>query len=241
MSIAIQLYSLRDYHRGDIDGMLEKLAAIGYAGVEFAGFYGLSAGETAGLLKKHNLAAAGSHVGADLLRADLRGAAEYHQAIGCRHISIPHYTFPNAAAIDALAAETAGWVPVLAEYGITLSYHNHGHEFEKIDGTYILDRLAAAAPELAFQIDCGWSYAAGVDTPAYVAALGARCVSLHIKDIVMRDGRPISVAVGTGEMDYCPIIAAANVEWLIVEVEESAAGDGFVEVAESWRNLKELV
>ena len=43
MSVALQLYSLREEAEKDFVGVLEETKAMGYAGVEFAGFYGLPA------------------------------------------------------------------------------------------------------------------------------------------------------------------------------------------------------
>ncbi|GAF97465.1 unnamed protein product, partial [marine sediment metagenome] len=38
--IAVQLYSVREAAAGDLIGVLEQIAAIGYAGVEPAGLHG---------------------------------------------------------------------------------------------------------------------------------------------------------------------------------------------------------
>ena len=43
--IAVQLYSVRDDMAADFKGTLEKVKAMGYDGVEFAGLFGKSGAE----------------------------------------------------------------------------------------------------------------------------------------------------------------------------------------------------
>ena len=43
--IAVQLYSVRDDSAQDFFGTIAKVAAMGYEGVEFAGYHGKSAAE----------------------------------------------------------------------------------------------------------------------------------------------------------------------------------------------------
>ena len=44
MKIALQLYSIKDEMEKDFMGTLEKVAKMGYQGVEFAGYGGYTAG-----------------------------------------------------------------------------------------------------------------------------------------------------------------------------------------------------
>jgi sugar phosphate isomerase/epimerase len=43
LSVAVQVYSVRDYAEKDMRGTLQKIKDMGYEGVEFAGLYGYSA------------------------------------------------------------------------------------------------------------------------------------------------------------------------------------------------------
>ena len=40
LSVAVQVYSVRDFAEQDMRGTLQKIKDMGYAGVEFAGLYG---------------------------------------------------------------------------------------------------------------------------------------------------------------------------------------------------------
>ena len=81
MGIGLQLYTLRDETAVDFAGTLRKVAELGYEGVEFAGYGGLSAAEMQELLQETGLQAVGSHVGLDRLREDLQGEIDYLKAI----------------------------------------------------------------------------------------------------------------------------------------------------------------
>ena len=63
--IALQLYSIRHDCEKDLPGTLEAVAKMGYDGVEFAGYYGRSAGELRKLLDDLGLRVAGTHTRLD--------------------------------------------------------------------------------------------------------------------------------------------------------------------------------
>lgn len=47
--LSVQLWSVKDAMQADFEGTLTKLAAMGFDGVEFAGFFGNYANDPAGL------------------------------------------------------------------------------------------------------------------------------------------------------------------------------------------------
>ncbi|EAE5404739.1 sugar phosphate isomerase/epimerase, partial [Listeria monocytogenes] len=59
--IALQLWSVKEACEDDFFGTLEKVAEMGYDGVEFAGYYGKSASEIKAKLAELGLEVAGSH------------------------------------------------------------------------------------------------------------------------------------------------------------------------------------
>ena len=63
--ISVQLYTLREDIGKDFTGTLEKVAKIGYKGVEFAGFGNLTSPQLKACLDRLGLKASGSHTGID--------------------------------------------------------------------------------------------------------------------------------------------------------------------------------
>ena len=67
--IALQLYTVRDLLKHDFEGVIRRIADIGYVGVETAGFpEGVSASQAAALFAECGLTAAAA-LGADRDRA----------------------------------------------------------------------------------------------------------------------------------------------------------------------------
>ena len=60
--IGYQLYSAREECAKDLLGVLKHLKALGYDGVEFAGFYGHTADEVRDMLDESGLVAFSDHV-----------------------------------------------------------------------------------------------------------------------------------------------------------------------------------
>lgn len=144
--IALELYSLKDVIGMDIDGAFGKLAAMGYDGVEFAGFYGLDAVEIKRLLHKHGLVPFSSHVGKELLQQDTDQLVAYHQAVGCPALVVPSAPFESVNSIGKFASFMENKAAALWKQGLRLGYHNHSHEFRRFDGRLGLDLFFEQAP-----------------------------------------------------------------------------------------------
>lgn len=187
--VAYQLYSARDDAQQNLDAVLGAVKAMGYDGVEFAGFYGHSAEEVKALLDKHGLVAISSHVPFVQIEADMFGVIAYHQAIGCSYIAVPYLddaTRPGAAGFGKTIATIHRFARLLKEAGLTLLYHNHDFEFITLSGQYGLDFLYDAVPAdlLQTELDVCWVKYAGEDPAQYIRKYAGRCPVVHLKDYV---------------------------------------------------------
>lgn len=191
--VAYQVYSARDDAQKDLLGVLRQLAAMGYDGVEFAGFYGHSAEEISAMLKETGLVALSSHVPFADIRRDPFGVIAYHQAIGASYIAVPYLgeeDRPGSAGFAASVRDIRRFGALCREAGIQLLYHNHDFEFVTISGEYGLDFLYdAIEPEyLHTELDMCWVKYAGVNPADYVRKYAGRCPVVHLKDYVGRKG-----------------------------------------------------
>ena len=59
--IALQLYSVRDFAEKDMRGTLQKVKALGYDGVEFAGLYGYAPEEVKAMCEEIGLVPISAH------------------------------------------------------------------------------------------------------------------------------------------------------------------------------------
>jgi sugar phosphate isomerase/epimerase len=127
---------------------------------------------------------------------------------------------------------------VAAARGISLGIHNHWWEFEQVAGRrpyqLWLERLD---PSIFFELDTYWVQVGGVDPVTALAEMGDRAQLVHVKDGPADNSQADMTAVGTGNMDYNAIIAAATAaEWLVVELDRCAT-DMMTAVQESYTYL----
>lgn len=241
--VGLQLYSLRNETEKDFVGVLEKVAQIGYAGVEFAGYGGIDALDMKGHLERLGLEAVSAHLALDRIENHLEEEIAYGKVLGMTHLVCPWATFEGIEDVEHLAQILNKAGKACKKEGITLSYHNHDHEFVKIDGEYILDLLFAKTDEayVKAELDLCWVSRGGVDEVAYVEKYAGRCPLLHAKDYVASPAFR-QVEVGTGLVNFEGIqklASSAGVEWFIVEQEEYSI-DPFESIKISLDNLKKL-
>ena len=84
--IYLQTYSVREEMEKDFIKAIERIAKIGYSGVEFAGNYGgLSAADLKKLLKDNGLTCISAHIGFDKTEESI----DYIAEIGGKYIICP--------------------------------------------------------------------------------------------------------------------------------------------------------
>jgi len=245
--IGYQVYSARDDAAKDLLGTLKTIKALGYDGVEFAGFYGHEATEVKAMLDEAGLVAISHHVPYAAMCDNIEKVIEDNKTIGCKFIAIPFLddaTRPGAAGFAATIKNIYKFGKMIKEAGMQLLYHNHDFEFVNVSGQYGLDFLYDAVPEciLHTEIDCCWVRYAGENPADYIKKYAGRCEVVHLKDYVGRkeEGKnPYALIgvdkdtanadegvafefrpVGYGEQDVPSIIESAQAsgaEWFIVE------------------------
>lgn len=206
----VQVYAVDPMVRSDLQGTLNKLAAIGYRTIELSGMHGYTPQQLRSTADTAGLKIASIHLSDALLGTtddDAARIAADLAVLGTRDAVMPMFIFPRDIArekdepfgdylhraarlqggdlwrrtADLLNARGAA----LAAHGVRLAYHNHNAEFEPVDGTtgwqILKDRID---PKLIdFEIDLGWVAAAGLDPVAFVTEHAGRVRQVHVKDI----------------------------------------------------------
>ena len=237
MEYGLQMYSVRDITGKDLKGALKQVADIGYKYVEFAGFFGNQAADVKRWLDEFGLIASGTHTGIDPLLNDYEGTVRYHKEIGCSSIIIPGADLSCQAKLDAFVANVNRLIPKLADEGITLGYHNHGHEFRaNRDGSMIHEQLVYRT-DLRFEIDTFWYYdQTGISAKGILERLKDRIDCIHIKDGFRRGaGMPL----GCGDAPVKEAYDTAKALGMLMVVEsESLKPDGVSEARECFKYLR---
>ncbi|MCC7360581.1 MAG: sugar phosphate isomerase/epimerase [Anaerolineales bacterium] len=224
--MALQLYSVRGEMARDFDGTVERVAAMGYAGVETGGFAPGSATAAAQLFKSLGLSVCGYHTGLPL-GEKLPELLDTLAALDCRRLVIAYAPPESFQSLDGVkqTAERLNEAAALAQAGgLSLGYHNHWFEFYPLAGRPAYDYLVEAlAPEVFLEVDVYWAQTGGVDPAGLVRRLGTRAPLLHLKDGPAQTGLPMT-ALGDGAVDIAACVAAGagTAEWLVVELDECA-------------------
>jgi len=249
--IAVQLYSVRGDCKKDFDAALAQVAAMGFEGVEFAGYYGY-AGRAADLRKRLdtlNLKAAGTHIGLETMQGDaLQKTIEFHQAIGCRFLVVPgNAAFTDPGKSQALADTFNTLAETLKPLGMACGYHNHTREFNKDGDKTYWDLFAErTSKDVILQQDCGWTFAAGFDPVEYVRKYPGRTRTTHFKPTVRKEDVGKKAILGQDAVDWRAVHAACasagGTEWIVIEQETYPDGKPPMECTrESLAGLKKLL
>jgi sugar phosphate isomerase/epimerase len=233
LPLGMQLYSVRTLLPKDYAGTLKQVGALGYKEVEAAGFYDHPVDDVKAALQAAGLSCVSSHSPLGVLLPKLDDTIAYGKSLGLEYMvcSSAMHKDPSAGH-GPLTLDDWKWVAdqfnqigeKISAAGMKFAYHNHTPEFTPIDGTMpweLLEKNTDPA-KVNFEMDCGWVIVAGQDPTTYLKKYGKRIVMLHVKDF--KDKKPPSVPLGTGDIDYKPIFAAAkgaSVRHIFVEQEET--------------------
>jgi sugar phosphate isomerase/epimerase len=252
--LAVQLWSVKDEIKQDFEGTLDKLAKLGFQGVEFAGEFGKYQADPAGLsafLKKTGLQCAGAHMHVDKLdAANFKATTDFYKTLGCSRLIISMDKRGASKEGSAeLAKELSALSVKLAGQNMQLGYHNHEQEMLGEKDQTNWDLLAKNTPKnFILQQDVGWTTYAGKDPVYYVNKYPGRTVTTHYKakfakGASVANGAPI---IGQDRTDWTGLTKAVRsvggTEWIIIEQEEYPNGMGQLEtVAASMRGLQAVL
>jgi sugar phosphate isomerase/epimerase len=243
--IGLQLYSLRDDCGKDLPGMLAAVGKLGYAGVEFAGYYGRNAKQLRKMLDDSGLKCCGTHTGLDTLLGDnLKRTIEFHKTLGNQFLNVPWMDHAKYFGTAQAIKDTAKLLTELGEKvkpeGMHVGYHAHGGDFQKIDGETCWDILFGnAGPDVNMQLDVGNCLDGGGDPYAILKKFPARTLTIHIKE---HGGKP-GATLGEGTVRWAEIFklceTVGGTQWYIVE-QESYAGAPLDSVAQCLKNMRKM-
>ncbi len=237
--LSIQLYTVREMAAKDFIGTLKKVAAVGFKGVEFAGLHGHAPKDLRKVLDDLGLVASSAHCPA-VTKENLSESVDTARTLGYTMLISGRKAdaFKTAADIARVAADYEAAAAMLPK-GMTVGYHNHAWEFDKVDGRLAMEILLEKAPSMFSQVDIYWAANFGaVDPAAFIRKHAGRIPTLHLKDGPLVKGGK-HTALGKGKVDQAASIAAADpkrLQWVVFEM-DACAGDIMTAVDESYRYL----
>jgi sugar phosphate isomerase/epimerase len=226
--VAVQMFTLREESAQDFAGTLKKVAELGFDGIEFAGYGGLTAKEVRALLDEFGLQAAASHVPLEELENNLYQVIEDQKVLGSHYVVCP-YLLPGRRSIEDYKAlisflDQAG--ETCLREGITLCYHNHDFELERLsNGKTKLEAIfeKTNANNVKTELDVYWLTKAGENPVEWMNRYKNRTPLIHLKDMTT-DGEQFFAELGTGGVDIEAVLRKGEengVEWWVVEQDMS--------------------
>lgn len=253
MGVSVQLYSVRNDMKKDFEGTLRKIKAMGFDGVEFAGYfaYAEKPEELKKLLDEIGLKAAATHIrSGNIMPNTIEKTIAFHKKIDCKLLIIPvHHLFArnveqnkNLANIFNVASKT------LEPHGLYCGYHNHKQEMARGPeaGKSWWDLFAEnTGQRVVLQQDVGWTWVAGKDPVAFVKKYPGRTLTTHFKAKVVGGvkGKPF---IGENGRDWKTLIKACydvgGTQWLSIEQEDYPKGMTPLQCVErSYKNLDRIL
>ena len=204
--LGIQLYTLRDAARADLERTLADIAAAGYKDVEMLASnrnFGVPPARIRQVLDQHGLRAPSTHTAGNLAD-DLDRHLDEAEALGHEQLIVA--SLPRRNTLD----EYRAWADKLNEAaakarqrGIWIGHHNHQDDMKPVEGQVPYDLLVERAdPKVTrLQLDIGNMAMSGRDPLDYMRRYGPRYWSFHVKD-VEKLGAAHDTELGKGIIDF---------------------------------------
>lgn len=241
--IGVQLYTVRERMKTNVDQTLEQVAKIGYKEVEFAGYHGRSAKDIRAILDANGLTSPSAHSAAmPAIRNRFAQVIDEAATIGHRYVicaSIPRQEM-TADGYRKVADEFNRAGEQAAKAGIKVGFHNHSDDLSPLGDTTGFDILLSECdPRVtSMQMDIFWLIKGGQDPLAYFAKYPGRFYSVHVKDMAANGSM---VDVGAGQIPFGRYFAQskqAGIQHYFVEHDDPT--DPMASLAIGYRHLAAL-
>lgn len=188
--IAIQMYSIKDITKENYLAGFKLVSDLGFKNIELAGTYGLSAVDFKSICDEYGLKVISAHIGGvKKTTEEIKQLIEYHRAIGNKMIVCPHSDSRDLESTKENAKNLKETQDILESEGFKFGYHNHGFEFNKIDGDLrAIDIIAAEGVKL--QPDIHWVKVGGAEPLDFMKQYKSQIISLHFKEYGINNTNP---------------------------------------------------
>lgn len=203
--LSLQLYSIGQSVTEDFFGTIEKVAEMGYTGVEFAGIPDFPQEKILNKLNELGLRVVSAHVGIEEMENDekFEKTSSFMVAAGAKYITCSYTPFNSTESALEYAKKLNVCGATCRKKGLQLAYHNHANEFEIDGGKYAIDTFFDAIDNslCVQQPDIFWLAYAGVDVMDYLAKHIDRISMIHLKQIENLESKR-NVDAGDGILDF---------------------------------------
>ncbi|MFN2601436.1 MAG: sugar phosphate isomerase/epimerase family protein [Gemmatimonadaceae bacterium] len=212
--VGIQLYTLRDDARRDLEGTLANIAQMGYKDVELLSSmnnFGMPPATLRKVLDRNGLRAPSTHIGVDGL-ANITRQLDDAETLGHKYIILA--SLPEKSTLDdyrrtADSLNEAG--RITRERNIWIAFHDEAQDFAAQNGQVPYEVLVNRTdPNLVrLQLDTGNLAVGGRDPMDYMKKYSDRYWLFHIKD-APQIGAKTDTELGKGVIDFRRLLASID-------------------------------
>ena len=249
--VGLELYTVRNLMKDDVDGTLAKVAAVGYREVEFAGYFNHSPAEIRAMIDRHGLTAPAGHMPYESIGQGWDAVLDACHTIGHQWAVVAWIPAERRKTVDdwkRIAEQFNSTGAACQRAGVRFAYHNHDIEFKPVEGRLPFDLLLENTDRAVvdFEMDLFWITFGSAEPLSYFAKYPGRFPLVHVKDMATkpRPGIPpdsVMRDVGKGNIDWKRIFARsqqAGIQHYIVE--HDTPGDAIASITASYEYLKSL-
>ena len=216
-NISLQVYTARFFK--PYDKIFKFLSESGLENVEL--FEVEAFDETKELLAKYNLTAKSSHIAFDTLN-DIDAIISNLKKLNIKHAIVPCPSGKPGGKFEAIfdkneeewisfGKQLSSYVSIFEDNGITLGYHNHAFEFNKLpSGKMPIECILDQNENLKYEIDLGWVVAGKADPIYWTNKYASKIIACHLKDFISQDYDLIDhdsqCAIGDGFIDWKSVL-----------------------------------
>jgi len=265
VKIGAPLFIVREQAQADLPTVLEKLAEIGYEGVEFVGLFGRTPKEIRKKLDALGMVAISNHVDTNEFYDDIDKIISDHKILGCKYITLG---WPDSnmelgmPGFDSIINKIRKLCSICNENELIPLYHNHNYEFATSPSLLHILMDLCEKEGLCLEPDLGWMEYCQVDQIEYLTKYHNRSPVIHFKDIYAKDfskigpkapHRDLKNSPETGYFEFrptgygvvnfaklLPLCLECNPEWIIADHDHSYERDSFYDLRLSYEYIKAL-
>lgn len=249
MRTGAQLYTVRLFTQtvADFRRTMKKIADIGYSYVQLSAVGNEVTPEAAReICDEMGIKIVLTHSDVNRILHDTEQLIRDHETMGCKYIglgSMPE-KYRNTEWIRYFNEDFKAPARMIKDAGMRLMYHNHDFEFEKTNGSFLMDYLldGFAPDELGITLDTYWVQTAGCDVCQWIERLADRVPCVHLKDRGVIGRQEVMAPVMEGNMNFPAILKALEntcCEYALVE-QDTCLESPFTCLEKSFKNLERL-
>lgn len=204
-------------------------------------------GKLAKMLRGEDLFCCATHEPGEKLLSEPQAVVGRLRVLECTITSYPWpggVRFSTLEDVRAFAAQLNAAGGAFRKAGITFCYHNHHMEFQRVAGRTVLELLYEQTEpgHVQAELDTYWVQYGGGNPVDWCRRMKGRLAVLHMKDYaITADHQPAFAEVGTGNLDWPAIVAAADASgcrWFAIE-QDVCPGDPFESLKKSYHFVRD--